>query len=197
MKQIGNNGTPLMWATHENTTLRAILRQMDIYGYENELLKNWLLNITKDEGRDGRLIDMNAFTLQHYFHPYMKGKTSIKKTLPAIWNHHSFLHEIPWFKQYYKADAAGNILNPYQTLKYIFAAGSIETEMAEKEIEEVVKEGGAAMKAYNDMMYGPVANKEKLKQQLLEYCKLDTMAMVIIWTYWKYAANSSILQTDV
>ena len=45
------------------------------------------------------------------------------------------------------------------------------------------------MKAYNDMMYGDASNKEKLKNQLLEYCKLDTMAMVIIWTYWKTVAT--------
>lgn len=184
MNQIGNNGTPLMWATHENTTLRRILNQMDDFGYENEILKNWLLNITKDEGREGRLKDMNAFTLQNYFHPYMKGRTSIKKTLPAVWNYHSFLHQVTWFKKYYKLDAEGNISDPYQTLKYIFATGSVEDELAEKELEEVVKEGGAAMKAYNDMMYGDEENKEKLKNQLLEYCKLDTMAMVIIWSYW-------------
>ncbi len=188
MKQIGYSGTPLMWSTHENTTLRRILIQMDEFRYENEILKSWLINITKDEGREGRLIDMNAFTLRNYFHPYMKGRTSIKKVLPAVWNYHSFLHQIPWFKKYYKLDADGNISDPYQTLKYIFDAGSIEDALAKKELEdtvkEVVKEGGAAMKAYNDMMYGEERNKEKLKNQLLEYCKLDTMAMVIIWTYW-------------
>jgi hypothetical protein len=191
MNHIGTDGTPLMWATHENTTLRAILRQTENYGYENEELKNWLLNITKDSavGREGRLIDMNAFTLQHYFHPYMKGKTSIKKTLPAVWNHHPFLHSIPWFSQYYLTDETGNILDPYLTLKHIFAAGSLEAEMAEKEINEVVKEGGAAMKAYTDMMYGPVANRANLERQLLEYCKLDTLAMVIIWTYWKHSGG--------
>ena len=184
MKQIGNNGTPLMWATHENTILRRILNQMDEFEYENEILKNWLINITKDKNRDGRLIDMNAFTLKNYFHPYMKGKTSIKKTLPAVWNYHSFLHQIPWFKKYYRSDTDGNISDPYQTLKYIFTDGSIEDALAERELEEVVKEGGAAMKAYNDMMYGAEENREKLKNQLLEYCKLDTMAMVIIWSYW-------------
>jgi hypothetical protein len=184
MKQIGTTGTPLMWATHENTILRRILTQMEEFQYENKILKNWLINITKDEGREGRLVDMNAFTLQYYFHPYMQGKTSIKKTLPAVWNFHPQLHQIPWFKKYFKKNEDGTISNPYQTLKYIFADATIEDALAEKEIEEVVKEGGAAMKAYNDMMYGPEENKENLKNQLLEYCKLDTMAMVIIWTYW-------------
>lgn len=187
MNQIGDKGTPLMWATHENTVLRAILGQMEVFGYENEVLKDWLSNTTKDDdmGREGRLVDMNAFTFQHYFHPYMKGKTSIKKTLPAIWNYHPYLHEIPWFKIYCKTDEAGNILDPYQTLKQIFADQSPEDIIAGKELEEVVKEGSAAMKAYRDMMYGDPSQKEKIKRQLLEYCKLDTMAMVIIWEHWK------------
>lgn len=185
--QIGDTGTPLMWATHENTVLRAILSQMDVFGYENEVLKDWLINITKDDGmgRDGRLVDMNAFTFQHYFHPYMKGKTSIKKTLPAVWNYHPYLHEIPWFKIYCKTDESGNILDPYQTLNQIFADQSPEDILAGKELEEVVKEGSAAMKAYRDMMYGDPSQKDKIKRQLLEYCKLDTMAMVIIWEHWK------------
>ena len=187
MKQIGDKGTPLMWATHENTVLRAILGQMEVFGYENEVLKNWLINTTRDDemGREGRLVDMNAFTFQHYFHPYMKGKTSIKKTLPAVWNYHPYLHQIPWFKIYCKTDAAGNILDPYQTLKEIFADQSPEDIIVGKELDEVVKEGSAAMKAYRDMMYGDPLQKGKLKQQLLEYCKLDTMAMVIIWEHWK------------
>ena len=49
----------------------------------------------------------------------------------------------------------------------------------------VVKNVGGAMRAYQDMMYGFAKNddikKEKIKDRLLLYCKLDTLAMVIIW----------------
>ena len=45
------------------------------------------------------------------------------------------------------------------------------------------------MRAYQDMMYGFAKNdsakKDKIKDSLLLYCKLDTLAMVIIWKYWK------------
>ena len=27
--------------------------------------------------------------------------------------------------------------------------------------------------------------KDEIRRQLLEYCKLDTMAMVIIWEHWR------------
>lgn len=194
MKQIGNNGTPLMWATHENTVLRTILEQLEnaenyVAGYKNDKLKKWLFTITKESEkkanpRPGRLIDMNALTLKHYFHPYMKGKTSIKKTLPAIWNNNEYLHELPYLKLYYKKEN-GVILNPYETLKYHWE--NIEYDNAEQ--LETVKEGSAAMQAYHNMLFGNGKDnptiKQRLKKELLNYCQLDTMAMVIIWKHWQ------------
>jgi ABC-type molybdate transport system substrate-binding protein len=51
-----------------------------------------------------------------------------------------------------------------------------------------VKEGTAAMRAYQDMLYGFAKNdplkKNAIKQALLSYCKLDTLAMVIIYKHW-------------
>ena len=186
MKQIGDDGTPLMWATHENTVLRKILKQMESRGFDHPRLNTWLTIITSDsdEKRVGRLVDMNRFTVENYFHPYMKGRSSIKKTLPAVWNYHPQLHEVPWFKKYFRKDSAGEIMDPYQTLKFLFAAKSAESELAERELAEVVAEGSAAMKAYFDMQYGDPDKRDEIKNQLLEYCKLDTMAMVIIWYYW-------------
>jgi len=169
----------LMWTPFENTILRNILEQMEIYGYRNDSLKDWLTNITTDskQGREGRFVDLNDFTLQYYFHPDMKGKTSIKKVLPAIWNNNPYLHSIPWFKKYVSDSASS--LNPYDTLAPV---------IGELENEEVVKDGTGAMRAYQDLMFGVDSeNKERrenLKQLLLQYCELDTMAMVIIWKYW-------------
>jgi hypothetical protein len=198
MNQIGNVGTPLMWATHENTVLRAILNQLEFAenyqpGYKNETLMTWLLAITKrkDEKNkvinQGRLIDMNAFTLKHFFHPYMKGKTSIKKTLPAVWNHNDYLHTIDYFKPYLKIEK-GVILNPYETLK-----SQIVEEYLDAENDETVKEGSGAMRAYQEMLFGKgkddLNKRNQLKQELLNYCKLDTMAMVIIWHHWKTHFN--------
>lgn len=195
MQQISYSGTPLMWATHENTVLKKILEQLEnadnyVVDYKNEELKNWLIDITKESDkkanpRPGRLIDMNALTLKHYFHPYMKGRTSIKKTLPATWNFNAYLHEIAYFKQYFKQDENGHILSPYETLKNRW--DEIEYETAEN--YETVKEGSGAMRAYQEMLFGKgktdTAVKERLKQELLNYCQLDTMAMVIIWHHWK------------
>jgi hypothetical protein len=196
MNCIGMTGTPLMWATHENTVLRTIYYQMDEYGYQNSKLKDWLQMTIKDEklGTEGRFIDMNAFTLNHYFHPEMKGKTSIKKVLPAIWNNNQFLHEIPYLQKYSIKDLEDQVLDPYDTLFNLANAKMRELD-EEKEIQsQDVKGGTGAMRAFYRIRFDnsiSKEHKEELKHRLLEYCKLDTMAMVIIWFYWKHTSKLS------
>lgn len=194
MKHIGMSGTPLMWATHENSVLRTILYQMDEYGYHNPELKDWLQKTIKDKdlGTEGRFIDMNAFTLKHYFHPEMKGKTSIKKVLPAIWNNNQLLHKIPYLQKYSIKDLEDQVLDPYDTL---FNLANAKMQAADEEMEiqsEDVKGGTGAMRAFYRIRFDnsiSKEHKEELKHRLLEYCKLDTMAMVIIWLYWKQAVR--------
>ena len=86
MKHLGTQGTFFMWAPHENTILKGVRRQMD-GRYDNADVMSWLEWVTDDGKGEGksRLVDMNALTLEHYFHPIMKGKTSIKKVVDAIW----------------------------------------------------------------------------------------------------------------
>jgi hypothetical protein len=169
---------------------------MDEYGYQNSKLKDWLQMTIKDEklGTEGRFIDMNSFTLNHYFHPEMKGKTSIKKVLPAIWNNNQFLHEIPYLQKYSIKDLEDQVLDPYDTLFNLANAKMRELD-EEKEIQsQDVKGGTGAMRAFYRIRFDnsiSKEHKEELKHRLLEYCKLDTMAMVIIWFYWKHTSKLS------
>jgi hypothetical protein len=180
MKQIGISGTPFMWATHENTVLRTILNQMKIFSYTNSALSDWLIGITSDKSvkREGRLVDMNDLTKKYYFHPFMKGRTSIKKVLPAIWNNNIYLHQIPFFKDYSATDFEGGIIDPYDTLK---------PDTTQIDEEDAVAGGTEAMRAFQRIRFDDSLNKDQkneIKRQLLEYCKLDTMAMVIIAHHW-------------
>jgi len=177
---IGDTGTPFMWATHENTVLRTILHQMETYGYENEELKEWLISMTNDKSlsREGRLVDMNRMTLEHYFHPEMKGKTSIKKVLPAIWESHPYLQQVPHFSEYKSLDEAGKVIDPYDLLA---------VHVEEDACDEVVKVGTAAMRAYYRCRFDTSltnGQKEEIKKQLLAYCKLDSLSMVMIAHHW-------------
>jgi hypothetical protein len=170
----------LMWASHENTVLRHIYGQMGKRRYKNDVLKAWLESVVKMDKKDtGRFVDMDKFTLKHYFHPYMKGQTSIKKVLPAVWNHNSWLQEIPWLQEYVMFED-GELQSPYEALANLLGAD---------EQGELVNEGSGAMRAYFEILFGTGAadarTLEKWKKALLQYCQLDTMAMVIIWKYWR------------
>ena len=99
---IGSDGTILTWSHHERTVLRDIREQMVVFG-ENDLeLARWLDYCGRRHR--ARSSTMWQVTLDHYFHPEMAGKTSIKMVLPAVWRNNSRLHAIPWFKPYFRTD---------------------------------------------------------------------------------------------
>lgn len=180
MDRLGDDGTVFTWATHENSVLRHIYYQMEHYAYHNHRLKSWLNGIVKfKSGNKSRLVDMNALTLKHYFHPKMKGKTALKNVLPAVWTTNPYLHQMAWLSEYFKLEN-GKVLSPYDVLT--------KTEISQKSM--VIKEGTGAMTAYLEMLMGNYQEDEITQQKwqdlLRQYCRLDTMAMVIIWTHWHY-----------
>jgi len=180
---IKEDGTVLTWASYENTTLREIKEQMVKYDYKQQDLSKWLEKLIKSkENPESRIVDLNDLTLKHYFHPLMKGKTSIKWVLPAIWAEDPKLHNYDFSKKYYRVEH-GKLLEPYQTLQHI--------EISEQ--AEVVNEGTGAMMAYQEMLYGLSKNeasiKDSWKNLLLKYCELDTAAMVLVWKHWENILN--------
>ncbi|MCB9030534.1 MAG: DUF2779 domain-containing protein [Deltaproteobacteria bacterium] len=177
-RAISDSGTIFMWADHENRVLKDIKRQMVDYGYVDSELRDWIDEVTVDKDSAGRLVDMNKLCLENYFHPEMKGKTSIKYVLPAVWNHNPYLWEISFLKNLLVKEE-DQILSPYESLPDIQIGGA----------SQVVKEGTGAMTAYQEMMYGLSRGQPEIKENwsklLLQYCELDTMAMVIIWIHWR------------
>ena len=123
----------------------------------------------------------------------MKGKTSIKKVLPAIWNNHHYLHAIPHFSKYAEVDLNNMVIDPYDKLADLIK--NIE-DLEEENFTamEAVKGGTAAMRAYQRLKFDETLTtkqKQELKVNLLEYCKLDTMAMVIIYEHWRRLTSKS------
>jgi hypothetical protein len=178
MQHIGTGGTVFTWATHEKTTLRRILKQMGDYKYRDPDLESWLEAIG-GSGQDGdsRLVDMHPLTLKHYFHPLMKGKASVKAVVDAVWKTDPGLRA-RWPE--YVKEVDGEILGPYEALPGL--------TVAEKEF--AIAEGTAATYAYQSALYGwgrgDGMSPETWRRLLLQYCKLDTLAMVMIWTHWWY-----------
>lgn len=214
MEHIGNTGTPLIWSPFENTALKDIYRQIKFNDYKNIKLILWLEDIIKFNKRkeeneiipdflcetDGRLEDMHKLTKEYYFHPYMKGKTSIKKVLPAVLSKINSERITNWLKNFeidlslYSVDSNNSIINPYELLPPLEIYDEAEAKFGDEDEfshndYSYVNEGTGAMTAYQDIMIGlNSGNPELIKtyeQALKRYCKLDTLAMVIIWEYWK------------
>jgi hypothetical protein len=61
--------------------------------------------------------------------------------------------------------------------------------------DQVVTEGTGAMRAYQEMLYGLHRGNEPIKEQwrrlLLQYCELDTAAMVMVWMHWNQFASAA------
>jgi hypothetical protein len=182
MAQIGLNGTVYIWSPHELTTLKRIREQIERYGVDEPILRNWLDQTLSNQG--AHFVDLCALAKEHYFHPLMAGRVSIKIVLPAIWRTNHSLRDYQPFRRYLAQDADGNILSPYDSLP---ALPFPDSELEESS-EEVVSDGTGAMRAYQELLYGLSKDDEvrkiQWKQLLLQYCELDTAAMIMIWRHW-------------
>jgi hypothetical protein len=178
---IGDDGRMLVWSHHELNALTEIRDQIVKYGKGPKDLAEWLepLTMPYEPGGKGRNVDLYEICRKHYFHPAMGPKTSIKAVLKAIWQENDALHLHPWFKDYL-CRKDGKVLSPYEALPPI-DAGDGESR--------VVRDGTGAMRAYQDMVYGLRRNDTKFRDAcrdvLLQYCKLDTLAMVMVWVHWQ------------
>jgi hypothetical protein len=183
METLGTEGSFLIWSMHENSVLNDIRHQMEVYGYNNAGLRDWLHTVVKFDGHpSAHIADMCDLAKRCYFHPQMKGRLSLKFVLPAIWETNESLHSE--FSQYYRR-AGGQLIDPYETLPRL-PFGNPESD--EEDADQAVTEGTGAMRAYQEMLYGlhrnDDATKEKWRQLLLQYCELDTAAMVMVWRHW-------------
>jgi len=199
---IGDIGTVYVWSHYEQTTLCKVLKQIDEWISADEIealrvsgfstltelldLADWLVDLLGPEDKEGnrknapRIRDLHKLALAHYFHPEMLGRTSIKAVLPAVWRNSSALWENPWFAKYYQVDASGQKLDPYKTLP--------ELPLGEdEEDDDSVIEGTGAIRIYQELIFLQGLTEEfqrNREQLLLQYCELDTAAMVMIWAHW-------------
>ena len=148
------------------------------------------------------MVDLLDMVKRYYYDPLMGGSNSIKKVLPAILSTSEFLSEKysqPIYGAIIKSknfkdhtwltrDENGKLINPYSTLPPVHAEASNESldELMLGEDSEII-DGGAAMIAYARMQFTEMteAERERIRQALLRYCELDTLAMVMIYEAWK------------
>ena len=180
---VGDEGTLLVWSGFEGAVLRHIADDLTMLGSGDKDLAGWLRAAALVTPAPGaRLLDMLKLCRARYFHPAMKGRNSIKAVLDALWTH------VPEVRVRY-AELAGRegdpALGPYAALPPLTING----------VEQQVAEGTGALRAYFAMVYGverdDPATRAAWSQLLLEYCKLDTLAMVLIWEHWQRVTPTS------
>lgn len=173
---VGDDGTLLVWSAFERSVLSTVADELSALGTGDADLEGWLrlaaLNISPTGGRQ---LDMLALCRKKYFHPAMQGSNSIKAVLDALWKH------VPDVRSRF-AELTGRegdpTLGPYAALDPIVING----------VTQAVAEGTGAINAYFAMVYGVEREDAQAREQwarlLREYCKLDTLAMVLIWEHW-------------
>lgn len=174
---IGDKGTVLIWSPYETVTMKMVAERLKAGTAEAAELAGWLLGQVESE----RILDLNEVTLRHFFHPDMGGRTSIKVVLDALWR-----SDEPMRRQLesWTGRSIEHRLSPYATLPPIAMDGL-------DGLNEIVQEGSGAVLAYEEMLYGrgkrDPAVRANQRSLLLQYCALDTMAMALIWEYWRRA----------
>lgn len=207
-----DEGTIFRYHNHENTYLNFIVKQLDEDKNppkDKDALKRFIRSITnwKDETsvkvqmRQGKrcMVDLHRLVLKYYYSPFAKGSNSIKQILPAI------IQESTFLKSKYSKPVYGKLkqikslnfdehvwidqacdMDPYKTLPRLF--NDYDANQLDKFFGgfDELADGGAAMTAYNYLQFSHIPNdqRDQLRDGLLRYCELDTLAMVMILESW-------------
>jgi hypothetical protein len=207
--ELGNEGTIFRYAAHENSILNAVYRQLKVSNEaDKEELCEWIKTISKStqgsidswEGHRN-MVDLRELVYNYYYHPLTEGSNSIKDLLPAILSSSKFLNTI-YSKPIYgttikslnfrdhiwlKRNDDQSLVNPYDMLPPIFeeiSSSLMDSLIMEEDAE--LQDGGAAMIAYAQMQFALMTDEERvhIRKALLQYCELDTLAMVMIVQEW-------------
>lgn len=199
-----DDGTVLHWWDHERTVLKEIAKQLDetdAAAIERRQFVERLL--ANKDSADARLVDLGRMVHQLVYFPTTDGRSSIKKVLPAVLRLSDYVRtryeqpiygtpEMPsrnfepgtiWVQ--YGPDGA--VVDPYKLLAPREADAALEEALERAEMEEdggvVVANGGAAMLAYAKLQSRslPGATRRTTVEQMLRYCELDTLAMVMVF----------------
>jgi hypothetical protein len=168
---IGDRDTVLTWSSFEGAGLNELAREHQYFVERDPALEAWVLQLTRD-----RIFDLHKCATNDFYHPGMGGRTSIKVVLDALWKSDAVMRDqfAQWTGR--RVSAAED---PYHALPALVI----------DDVEQDVREGTGAIRAYEAMMYGVEKNdpdaKAKWRRLLLQYCELDTISMVLVFEYWR------------
>ena len=205
-----NTGSIFRYSHHENTVLNVIHNQLKSSKEDdrNELMEfietishSTSNNLDTWEG-DRDMIDLCEVVKLFYFDPYTKGSNSIKAVLPAILHSNSHLKNkytkpikninlssinFNEDKIWLHLNEKNEVISPYSNLPNLFE------DWPESELDSLISEiegidnGGTVLIAYSRLQFQEMtyAERKEINNALLMYCELDTLAMVMIYEFFK------------
>jgi hypothetical protein len=205
-----DDGTIFRYSPHENTVLNHIRTQLlRSSESDRDALIAFIESVTyrkenKKTVHEGKrqMVDMYELVLKYYYSPLMGGSNSIKAVLPAALTESKFLKDkyskpiygtasIPshnFQDKLWIVNNDGKVQDPYTSLPPLFK--DVDQDVLDRMDllydEEDIREGGSASVAYARMQFTEMGDQEReeIKNALLRYCELDTLAMAMIWEYW-------------
>lgn len=205
-----NDGSIFRYHNHENTIVNAIYKQlMDSDEKDKEVLMDFIRTISHSTGNstekwakgDRDMIDLWKVVKDYYYDPYTGGSNSIKDVLPAVLFSSTFLQnkyqkkirEINLTSMNFDENQIllkienGKLTSPYKLLPPLFEGW--DKEALDNNITDIegISDGGAALTAYGKLQLQDVslAERKAIEIGLLKYCELDTLAMVMIYEYFR------------
>ena len=198
LKQIlsKDDGTIFMFANHENAVLKSAKQRMlpNKNEFKDEIDFIDSITFTTGEHEPVRaMIDLNKFVKENYYHPLTNGSNSLKAVLPAIMATSNILKKIyssplsfgTNLKDYILFKQQDNkVVDPYDLLPKLHELISEDLDKALFH-KDSLKDGSGAMKAFQVLQFSQISEAEKLglRKGLLNYCELDTLAMVMLYQH--------------
>jgi hypothetical protein len=207
----GVHGTIFRYHQHENSYLNHLYKQLireDLSTVEDkEDLMAFIREISTPTNDNpdrweptNNMVDLYELVLSYFYSLYAKGSNSIKDILPAVIKSSEYIRT-KYSQPVYATPQIPSLnfaephiwiqeekgLNPYKTLPDLFSdIDKVRFDISDSSIMEL-NNGGAAMTAYAYLQFTdmPAEQRELYKEGLLRYCELDTMAMIMIWEYWR------------
>ena len=196
---IGDQGTFYHWANYEVTVTREITLELETrYPADKSIqdLVAWskrTFGVNEENRKLGgpdaseRIVDLLKVAQEHYYHPDQEGSFSIKKVLPVIWKNPEVKAIFPKYRQ---MEDGSDAADPYDTLLFNTKERPELSHIPKDKFAET-RNGTDAMMSYMKCRFGKESKDPALKAiytgAILEYCELDTAAMVMIWHAWRRA----------
>lgn len=198
-----DSGTVLHWWDHERTVLGEVRDQLLALPAsevpDRDELVAFIASLLGSNEKVGRLVDLGRLVHRTVFLPGTRGSSSLKKVLPALLATSEWLRDryseptygapggVPSLnfsgQAWVRFDAEGRVMDPYALLGERTEDPDLAGLEGREEESGSVADGGAAMVAYGLLQSGLLdeASRQRLRAQLLRYCELDTLAMVMAW----------------